>query len=64
MSKSFWAAAFETANALLGSPCAVGMAHVVNGKFAETRKMLITPGPGVLAKAGGSIADRIEDRKQ
>ena len=53
MSKSFWAAAFETANALLGSPCAVGMAHVVSGKVAETRKMLITPGPGVLAKAGG-----------
>lgn len=41
--EDFWAVDFETANCFRGSPCAVGMAHVVDGAVAETERMLMRP---------------------
>ncbi|KNB52357.1 exonuclease domain-containing protein [Streptomyces caatingaensis] len=43
MSSSWVAIDFETANAHRGSPCAVGMAKVVNGRITDTWGTLIQP---------------------
>lgn len=40
---SFCAIDFETANSFRGSPCAVGMARVVDGEVVETRRLLMRP---------------------
>ena len=43
MSLSFVALDFETANSFRGSPCAVGMARVLDGEVVETRRLLMRP---------------------
>jgi DNA polymerase III epsilon subunit-like protein len=43
MSLSFVALDFETANAFRGSPCAVGMARVLDGEVVETLRLLMRP---------------------
>ena len=42
----FCAIDFETANAFRGSPCAVGMARVLDGRIVETCRMLMRPPAG------------------
>ena len=37
---------FETANAFRGSPCAVGLARVMNGQIVETKRLLMRPPEG------------------
>lgn len=46
MSLDFCAIDFETANAFRGSPCAVGLARVVDGQIVETRRLLMQPPEG------------------
>jgi DNA polymerase-3 subunit epsilon len=43
VSLSFCAIDFETANSYRGSPCAVGLAKVIDGRVAQTRRFLIRP---------------------
>jgi DNA polymerase III epsilon subunit-like protein len=46
MSLSFCAIDFETANWYRGSPCAVGLVKVVDGRIIETRRLLMRPPAG------------------
>ena len=43
MALDFCAIDFETANEFRGSPCAVGLAKVLDGRVVETRKWLMRP---------------------
>lgn len=46
MGLTFCAIDFETANAYRGSPCAVGLARVIDGEIVETRRHLMRPPAG------------------
>ncbi len=46
MPLSYCAIDFETANWFRGSPCAVGLARVVDGRIVETRRELMRPPEG------------------
>jgi DNA polymerase III epsilon subunit-like protein len=46
MALDFCAIDFETANSFRGSPCAVGMARVVDGRLAATQRGLMRPPEG------------------
>ncbi len=46
MSLSFCAIDFETANSYRGSPCAVGLVKVVDGRVVDTRCYLMRPPAG------------------
>ena len=46
MSLSFCAIDFETANSFRGSPCAVGLVKVVDGRVVDTRRLLMRPPEG------------------
>lgn len=46
MALSFCAIDFETANSFRGSPCAVGLVKVVDGRVIVSRHFLIRPPPG------------------
>lgn len=46
MTLDFCAIDFETANSFRGSPCAVGLARVVDGRLADTYRRLMRPPEG------------------
>ena len=46
MSLDFCAIDFETANSFRGSPCAVGLARVMDGQIVETGRLLMRPPEG------------------
>ena len=46
MSLSYCAIDFETANSFRGSPCAVGLARIVDGRLVDTHRRLMRPPEG------------------
>ena len=50
--QDFYAIDFETANSLRGSPCAIGVVAVADGRIAPGRRLLIRPGRKMLRAYG------------